>query len=205
MIYQEFHNAMFEVACFTSNQVFAWRSGFDKNNLGRWVKKGFLVKLRNGYYSFPEYLREPDFAFYLANRIYRPSYISLHTALSFYGLIPESVVQITSVSTLKTTTFQNQFGTFSYKTINPHLMFGYDYKPLPKGRTLLFAKPEKSLLDLLYLYPFYSTKDELEALRLDEDFLHNNLDTNLLKNYLSQFRNKALEKRTHLLIKTYGL
>jgi len=203
MLYQEFYRSMFELACFTSHQVYAWRPGFDKNNLGRWVRKGLLVKLRNGFYSFPEYLNESGFAFFIANHIYKPSYISLHTALAFHGLIPESIVHITSVTTLKTTTIQNTFGTFSYKTIKPDMMFGYDYLPFSKGKTLLMAKPEKALLDLLYLYPFYNTEDELKDLRLEEDFMQNRFNADLLHLYALQSGITALQKRVALLRSVY--
>ncbi len=49
MNYQEFRNKLFELGCFNSNQAYAWKPDFDKNNLGRWVKQGWLVKLRNSY------------------------------------------------------------------------------------------------------------------------------------------------------------
>jgi len=161
--------------------------------------------LRNGFYSFPEYLGKADFAWYLANRIYKPSYISLHTALAFYGLIPESVVQITSVTSLKTITFTNSFGTYSYKTVSRDLIFGYDAKPLADGRSLLFAKPEKALIDLLYLYPFYSKPADFEELRLDADFLQEHLDLELLNEYAFRTASKALDRRILALLKTYGL
>ena len=139
----------------------------DRNNLTRWVKQGYLVKLRQGYYSFPEYLGKSDFALYLSKRIYKPSYISLHTALAFYGIIPEAVTQITAVSSLKTATFVNDFGDFSYIKIKKELLFGYELKPFG-DHTIQFAYPEKAILDLLYLYPFYNTEKEMEALRMDE-------------------------------------
>jgi hypothetical protein len=131
--------------------------------------------------------------------------VSLHTALAFYGIIPEAVVQITSVTTLKTASFNNDFGEYSYKSVKENLMFGYDLKPISDGRTFQLARPEKALLDLLYLYPFYNIMDELEELRLDGDFLHDDLDRNLLKVYSLKFGNKALESRVQLLIDTYGL
>jgi predicted transcriptional regulator of viral defense system len=205
MLYQELYKTMSGQACFTSNQVYAWHPGFDKNNMGRWVKKGLLVKLRNGYYTFPEYLDEPSFAFFLANRIYRPSYISLHTALAFHGLIPESVVQITSVTTLKTNKFQNRFGIFSYKTIKPQGLFGYDHLPFSQGRNLLMAKPEKALIDLLYLYTFYTTEEDLIGLRLDEDILKEIVNTELMQSFTVKFNNAALKMRVELLIGVYNL
>ena len=205
MQYLEFKNRMFALGCFNIHQVYAWKPGFDRNNFVRWTKKGLLIRLRQGYYTFPEYNAKPDFILYFANRIYRPSYVSLHSALAFYGMIPESVVQITSVTSLKTANFKNDFGEYNYKTLQKELMFGYDLKPMADGQTLQLAKPEKALLDLLYLYPFYDTSQELTDLRLDEDFLLDNLDRKLLEEYTLKFKNKALEKRVKLMRNTYGL
>jgi len=205
MSYLQFREQMFDLACFNINQIYAWQPDFNRNNLTRWEKKGFLVRLRQGYFAFSEYKSKADYAFYFANRIYRPSYISLHSALSFYGIIPEAVVQISSVTSLKTAYFANEFGEYTYKTIKEDLMFGYDLKPMADGRTLQFATPEKALLDLLYLYPFYNTSQELLDLRLDEDYLHDDLNKNLLNDFCSQFRNKALEQRLKMFYNAYDL
>lgn len=200
MNFQEFRNKWFDLGCISSDQIYAWRPDFDKNNISYWSKKGLIIKLRNGFYLFPEYKTRSGFAFYVANKIYRPSYISLHSALAFYGMIPESVVQITSVTSRKTASFSNAIGEFSYKTVKPDLMFGYDVKPIVEGHSFFLAKPEKALIDLLYLYPFYNTKSEIEELRLDMDFIHNDLNINLLKEYSIQINCKALENRVKLII-----
>lgn len=205
MTFLEFKNQLFDLACFNIYQVYAWQPDFDRNNLTRWVKKGYLVRLRQGYFAFSEYKSRQDYSLYFANRIYRPSYISLHTALAFYGMIPEAVVQITSVTSLKTISFSNDFGEYSYKNLKENLMFGYELKPVADNRTMQFATPEKALLDLLYLYPFYDNEQELEELRLDEDYLHDDLDKDLLVNYCDKFQNKALARRVKLLFKTYDL
>ena len=196
---------MFDLGCFNIHQVYAWKPGFDRNNFVRWVKNGLLIRLRQGYYTFPEYKNKPDFVLYFANRIYRPSYVSLHTAMAFYGMIPEAVVQVTSVTSLKTTSFNNDFGEYVYKSIHQKLMFGYDLKPVADRWTLQLASPEKALIDLLYLYPFYNTGQALEDLRLDEDFLQDDLDRKLLEKYTLKIKNNALENRVQLLINTYGL
>ena len=83
-------------------------------------------------------------------------------------------------------------------------MFGYELKPFG-NRTIQFAHPEKALLDLLYLYPFYNTEEEMEELRLDEDYLTNDLDIKRLDEYTAQFGNKVLAKRIELMKKTYGI
>lgn len=205
MNYLEFRNKMFDLGWFNIHQVYAWKPGFDRNNIVRWTKKGLLIQLRQGYYTFPEYKEKPDFTLWFANRIYRPSYVSLQTALAFYGIIPEAVVQIISVTSLKTMSFSNDFGDYEYKSIKADLMFGYDLKPFADGRNLQMASPEKALLDLMYLNPFYNTEQDMEDLRLDEDFLQNNLDHNIFAEYTSKFKNKALENRVQLFKNTYSL
>ncbi len=205
MNFLEFKSQLYDLACFNIYQVYAWQPGFDRNNLTRWARKGYLIRLRQGYFAFPEYKNKPDYSLYFANQIYRPSYISLHTALSFYGIIPEAVVQITSVTSLKTASFRNDFGEYSYKNFKENLMFGYELKPMENNRIIKFATPEKALLDLLYLYPFYDNRQELEELRLDEDYLHDNLNRDLLTNYCTRFQSMALDYRLKLLFKTYDL
>ena len=205
MSFLEFKTKMFNLACFNIHQVYAWKPDFDRNNLTRWAKKGYLIRLRQGYFAFSEYKGKSDYALYFANRIYRPSYISLHTALAFYGIIPEAVTQITSITSLKTSSFINDFGEYSYRNVKESLMFGYELKPISDNRTMQFATPEKAVLDLLYLYPFYNNEQEMEALRLDEDYLLNDLNKERLTEYLSKFQNKALDQRVKLLFRTYGL
>ena len=196
---------MYPMGCFNINQVLLWEKCFDRNNMTRWCRKGLLVKLRNQYYAFPEYRQVPDFSRYVANRIYAPSYISLHSALSFYGMIPEEVVQLTSVTTLKTAKFENAFGTFHYQNVKTPLFFGYEMKMMQNGRALLFATPEKALLDLLYLNPYYKTEQDMEELRLDEDFMQNELDRDRMMSYLLKIESKTLDQKIKRLMKVYEL
>ena len=205
MDFLSFRERMLQMGCFNINQVLLWEKGFDRNSLTRWCRKGLLVKLRNEYYAFPEFRQVPDASRYVANRIYSPSYISLHSALAFYGMIPEEVVQITSVTTLKTAKFENAFGTFHYQNVKTPLYFGYEIKTMQNGRGLLFATPEKALLDLLYLNPFYKTEQDMEDLRLDEDFMQSEFNRERLHAYLSRIGSKALDQRVFLLRKVYGI
>lgn len=205
MDFLTFRERMYPMGCFNINQALLWEKDFDRNNLTRWCRKGLLVKLRNQYYAFPEYRQVPDFARYVANQIYAPSYISLHTALCFYGMIPEEVVHFTSVTTLKTAKFENAFGTYHYQNVKRNLFFGFEMKLMQNGRALKFATPEKALLDLLYLNPYYKTEQDMEELRLDEDFMQNELDIERLGKFLSDFKNRSLEQRVKCLMKVYEL
>ena len=205
MDFLTFRERLYPMGCFNVNQVRLWEPDFDRNCLTRWCRKGLLVKLRNEWYAFAEYKQVPDFERFIANRIYAPSYISLHSALSFYGMIPEEVLSLTSVTTLKTAKFENAFGTFSYQNVKESLFFGYEPKTMLNGRAILFATPEKALLDLMYLNPFYKTEEDMEQLRLDEDFMQTQLNRDQLMQFLSLMGNHALEQRTKLMLKVYGL
>jgi predicted transcriptional regulator of viral defense system len=205
MNFIEFRNSFLSLAYFTTNQVYALVPEFNRNNLGRWVKQGYLVRLRQGYYAFPEYRKSTEFTLYFANRIYMPSYISLHTALSFYGIIPEAVPLITSVTTLKTITFSNDFGEYAYKNIKPDMMFGYDLKEMEGDRRIMFATPEKALIDLLYLYPFYNTENDLEELRLDESYMVDDFNTGRLMEYSDRIGSKTLSNRIEMLRKVHNI
>ena len=196
---------MQEFICFNLNQIYALQSDFDRNNLLRWKKKGYLIALRNGFYTFSDFLGKPDYAYFFANKMYQPSYVSLHSALAFYGIIPEAVVQITSVTSLKTAFFSNPFGEFSYKNLKNDLIFGYDLKTMDRRRNLLFATPEKAILDLLYLYPFYNNKQEISELRFDEAFMQDDLNVERLNEFTEKFKSKVLRKRVDLLLNVYEI
>ena len=203
--YLTFREQFFDQACVNINQIYAFDPGFDRNNLSRWVKKGLLIRLRQGYYTFSEYMGSSDHAYYFANRIYKPSYISLYSALSFYGIIPEAVAQITSVTGLKTARFSNAFGEYTYRSVKEGVFFGYDHKEFGNAGTVLFAFAEKAIVDLLYLYPFYDTEDEMKYLRFDRDVLDDVLDMERLMIFTGICGEKALEKRIRLFVKVYGL
>jgi len=211
--YIEFKERLLPEGCFSLHQAQLYFPTFDRNNLTRWTKKGLLQRLRQEWYAFPELLQRPDFSRYVAGRIYRPSYISLHTALSIYGMIPEAVTCITSVSTLKTARFENAFGQYTYQNVKPELFFGYKPVMLPANTAIInapqmswmLAHPEKALLDLLYLYPFYNNEQELEQLRLDEDYMTDELDLVRLSEYQQKMGNKALDARVKKLLKIYDL
>lgn len=205
MIYNSFYNLWHHLACFSTAQVRAIHPDFQRGNYLRWQKAGYIVPLRQGWYAFADYVNKPDYARYFASKIYTPSYISLHTALSFYGIIPEAVVAITSITTRKTALFENVFASYIYQTIKPSLFWGYEPKQMTDGKTYMLATPEKALIDLLYLYPQYSTEDEMRELRLDEDFMHDDLNKERLLEYAQRIGSPILNRRVKILLKTYNL
>ncbi len=181
-------------------------------NLVRWQKKGYIVRLRNRWYAFNDAESYENIEWLAANLIYAPSYISLHTALSWYNLIPEFITTTTSVTTLKTNKFITPLGTFDYHRIKPEIFgFGYllenmDARNGERGnnRKIMVASPQKAILDFFYINSFYNTEKDMEYLRLNENELLKILNNEFYQ-YLARFESRALEHRIYLLTKTYGL
>lgn len=122
------------------------------NQLNRWKNKGLIIKLKKGIYILNEIDRKilPSDLF-IANQLYYPSYISLEFALSYYGLIPEKVTQITSVTTKKTDKFINKLGTYIYQHIKTNAFKGFKIIKDDNDFDVFIAEPEKAILDFLYL------------------------------------------------------
>lgn len=110
--------------------------------LERLSKKGILKRLTKKKYLFL-FAKYSDFQ--IANFLYSPSYISLESALSFYGIISQFPYQITSVTPKKTKIIKAFGKEFSFSHIKPELFFGYEKKD-----EFLIATPEKALFDYLY-------------------------------------------------------
>jgi predicted transcriptional regulator of viral defense system len=145
-----------------------------------------------------------------ANLIYSPSYISLHTALSWYNLIPEMIATTTSVTSRKTNRFSTPLGSFDYHSIKPELFgFGYvledmDSSRKETSRQIMLASPQKAILDFFYINSYYNTEKEIENLRLNETELANIINHEFYQ-YLGKFQSQALDRRIRKMIKLYDL
>ena len=139
-----------------------------RRQLSRLTASGRLLQLRRGLYALaPPYQKVMPHPFMVANRMVRASYVSLQSALDHYGLIPEHVPVVTSVTTSRPARWDTGLGAFDYRRIKPDLFFGYRMTDLAGGQKALVARPEKALLDLLYLQPGSDRPDYLRELRLE--------------------------------------
>lgn len=117
--------------------------------LARMVRSEALTRLKRSLYIFC-YAKLDEFT--LANYVYRPSYVSLESALNYYGIIPDVVPNVTSVSPVTTRTFRTGRGVFIYSKIVKHLYFGWQTaKDSRSDFEFSIAEPEKALLDYVYI------------------------------------------------------
>ena len=107
------------------------------------LQKGSIIRIKKGLYIFgDEYRRRPYSREILANLIYGPSYISLDYALQHYGLIPERVEAVTSVTTGRSRKFFTPIGLFTYRMIPLEAFrIGMDRIEIGDGRAFLIATP----------------------------------------------------------------
>jgi predicted transcriptional regulator of viral defense system len=138
-----------------------------RQQLSRWVKTGKIYQLRRGLYALaPPYQKTTPHPFLVANRMVRASYVSLQSALAHFDLIPEAVPVTTSVTTRRPGSWQTPLGVFEFQHVQQNMFFGYESIQLAGGQTAFVARPEKALLDLVYLTPGAGDPDYLAELRL---------------------------------------
>jgi predicted transcriptional regulator of viral defense system len=170
--------------------------------LTRWGKAGKIIQLRRGLYVLSNpYRKVQPHPFLLANSIKKASYISLQSALSFYGMIPENVPAVTGVTTSRPEIVNTAEGTFIFKHIKKSLFKGYCRTEVSDRQSIFIATPEKSLLDLIYLTPGGHTLEYLRELRLQN---FERLDLNVLKQLAVESEIPKLKSAVKQIIKIIG-
>ncbi len=168
-----------------------------RNKVTRLLKSGDIIRVKKGLYVFgPRYQRHPICLEALANLIYGPSYISLESALSYYGMIPERVEWTTSMTTKKNKEYHTPLGNFSYRHLHPwKYMVGVTQTTID-DRLVLMASREKALADLIAPHRDLVSTTKLESfltenLRIDWQSI-DQLDTRNLDAIATAYRKPAV-------------
>ena len=165
-----------------------------------WQAKNYIKKIIRGYYIFADLELNEKVLFIIANKIYRPSYISFEMALSYYRLIPETMYGITSATTRHTYNFNTNFAPFIYKRIKPKLMFGYKLVEY-NNQVYKIAEVEKALIDFFYLKPDIKKDDDFKELRIDKQSFLEQVDFEKLNKYLKVIDSAVLSRRVRKFIR----
>ncbi|MGB4030843.1 MAG: hypothetical protein WBK94_01160 [Tenuifilaceae bacterium] len=132
-------------------------------------KNGELIRLKRDLYVYnnPSISKE-----LIANHLYGISYISLETALAFYGMIPERVYAIRSVTTKRAKTFTTPVGIFEYRTVDPeYFSIGIKQEIIDNQFAFLIATPTKAICDMVVLTPYL----RLQSARAMKEYLFDDL------------------------------
>jgi len=127
---------------------------YPRNKIANLEIEGKLIRLKRSLYVVsPNVSGKLLSTELIANHIYGPSYVSMESALRYYGLIPESIRMVRSMTTKRSRNFENSISRFDYINcseeyypIGINQKIGYDY-------SFLIASPEKALCDLIAYTP----------------------------------------------------
>ncbi len=205
MRFLDFKNNLKKFVVFELSDIQTYDPEFNLVQLTQWQDKGYIKKLIKGKYIFSDLEINEEIQFVIANELLSPSYVSMQMALSWYGIIPEGVYSITSVSTRRTTDYDTEAGDYSYKKIKEDAFFGDVVKEISKfDQGYRIARLEKAIIDLFYYENKITSKEDIESLRFNEAVIKSTIDWKLLKNYSESMRNEALNDRISTFISYYN-
>lgn len=141
----------------------------------RFIASGKLLHIRRGLYCLTDLIDNSVkfHPFELAQYIYGPSYISLESALSYHGLIPEAVYTVTSVTGKRPKDFLTPLGSFSYLHVPLESLFTGVELIKENEHQFFMAKPWKAICDYIFCYKknWNDLRPLLESLRINREDL----------------------------------
>jgi len=196
MEYERLVRLTADLHCFSAGMITA---GEDieqvRVQLSRWAAGGRIIRLHKGWYTLKEPFRRVrvDMSV-IACTIKAGSYVSLHSALAYYGMIPEYVAETTCITTGRPQEIDTPFGRIRYRHVKPDAFFGY--RQVESGTQHAFvAEPEKALLDLLYFTTGSDDASYLAGLRLQN---LETLDSTVMEDMARRFAGPKLMRAVGL-------
>ncbi len=157
----------------------------------RCMAKGLISRVENGLYYRSRGANE----YMVESRIVSPSYISMISALAYYGLTTQIPNMVYVITTKKHRPIKNVMGfTMVFRTINKRMMFGYHKEAYGN---ISVADPEKAIVDIFY---FNDVND------LDEDALKSppRIDPDRLAAYAARAGRNSVKRRVADLLNENG-
>ncbi|GAB6118888.1 type IV toxin-antitoxin system AbiEi family antitoxin domain-containing protein [Dysgonomonas termitidis] len=171
-----------------------------RNKIANLEQAEKIIRLKRGVYVVsPKVSKQLLSVELVANHIYGPSYVSMESALHYYGLIPEQVYTIRSITPNRSKYFENQIGRFEYITVNEnYYSIGIKQQTVENKYTFLIATPEKALCDMISVTPRLRIQSEKafvayleEDLRLEMSALEN-MNMRIVKECINTGKKKGV-------------
>jgi predicted transcriptional regulator of viral defense system len=185
---------------FTTQELAALFPGSEDRRYGlvkRALASGEIIRIRRGLYCLaPKYQKKSINLYTLAQLVYGPSYVSLESALSWHGWIPEAVHGITSASFGKSKEFTTPLGVFSYDRV-PQRVFYAEVERVTdaSGNVFLMATPLKALADYVYVHKrdWTGIKPAISSLRIEREELEH-VTGGMLESLASNYNNSRVNR-----------
>jgi predicted transcriptional regulator of viral defense system len=172
---------------------------FQRNKIAAMEKSGEIVRLKKNLYVVSNKISQKEQSKELiANHLYGVSYISLETALAYYGMIPERVYAVRSMTTKRAKIIKTPLGNFEYKTVPAdYFSIGLRQEVIDNEYAFLIASPTKAICDMIVATPnlrLQSVKAMqkylMEDLRIDVEVLKT-LDKDIVRQCVEVGRKKG--------------
>ena len=170
-----------------------------KDKISDLERNGFVIRVKRNLYVVSSKVHNREISRELvANHLYRPSYVSLETALAYYGLIPERVYSVRSVCTKLHKKYDTPLGNFEYiKVPEQYFSIGIRQEIVENQYAFLIASPTKAICDMIVATPNLRLQSVramqnylTEDLRIDIDALRT-LDKEIVRQCVEVGRKKA--------------
>ncbi len=159
--------------------------------LHRCVKKGYIGRVERGLY----YVKERYNEYEIASHVISPSYVSMVSALAYYGLTTQIPRIVYVISTKRHNKLKGVAGfDIIFKKIKKDMLFGY--KKEADGN-IFIAEPEKALIDIYY----FNDVNDLDIAVLDRPA---RIDINKLVSYAAKSKKRSVLVGIMALLKEYG-
>ncbi|MDR1877393.1 MAG: hypothetical protein LBQ84_07200 [Flavobacteriaceae bacterium] len=154
-----------------------------KDKISELVRKGLVIRVkRNLYIVAPKVHNQEISRELVANHLYGPSYVSLESALAYYGLIPERVYMMRSVCTKLHKQYDTPLGHFEYiKVPENYYPIGVSQEIIDNSYAFLIASPEKALCDKILTTPNL----RIQSVKAMQEYLEEDLriDFSVVRNF----------------------
>jgi hypothetical protein len=171
------------------------RYKFPRNKIASMEKHGEIIRLKKGLYVVSDKISRKSVSRELiANHLYGASYISLETALAYYGMIPERVYTVRSMTTKRAKNFTTPLGIFEYKTVSSdYFSIGLRQEIIENRYAFLLATPTKAVCDMIVTTPNL----RLQSVRAMQTYLLEDLriDLEVIKNLDKSVVERCVETR----------
>lgn len=173
-----------------------------RNKIANLEQAGKIIRLKRGMYVVsPKISKQLLSVELIANHIHGPSYVSMESALRYYGLIPEQVYTIRSMTTNRSKDFENSIGNFKYITVNDtYYSIGIKQQTVENKYTFLIATPEKALCDMIIATSQLRIQSKKALIAyLEEDLRFemsglDNMNTDIIKECINSGKKKEILK-----------
>ncbi len=159
--------------------------------LHRCVKKELIGRVERGLY----YVKERYNEYEIASHVVNPSYVSMVSALAYYGLTTQIPRVIYVVSTKRHNKLKGVAGfDIVFKKIKKDMLFGYRKEA---DGNIFIAEPEKALIDIYY----FNDVNDLDPAALERP---TRIDINKLMLYAMKSKKRSALVGITTLLKEHG-